>query len=130
MSSLLIRNATLPDGRTGLDVPCADGRIANLAPRISASAERTIDAGGMLVAPPFVDAHFHMDSTLTYGMPRVNASGTLLEGIALWGELKPTLTQDAIVGRALTYCWRSVRTSTRAIRACSRSRRWSKCAHA
>ena len=58
----------------------------------------------MLVAPPFVDAHFHMDSTLTYGMPRVNASGTLLEGIALWGELKPTLTQDAIVERALAYC--------------------------
>ena len=104
MSSLLIRNATLPDGRTGLDVLCADGRIANLAPRISAAAERTIDAGGMLVAPPFVDAHFHMDSTLTYGLPRVNASGTLLEGIALWGELKPTLTQDAIVGRALAYC--------------------------
>ena len=104
MSSLLIRNATLPDGRTGLDLLCADGRIANLAPRISASAERTIDAGGMLVAPPFVDAHFHLDSTLTYGMPRVNASGTLLEGIALWGELKPTLTQEAIVERALAYC--------------------------
>jgi cytosine/creatinine deaminase len=104
MSSLLIRNATLPDGRTGLDLLCADGRIANLAPRITASAECTIDAGGMLVAPPFVDAHFHMDSTLTYGMPRVNASGTLLEGIALWGELKPALTQEAIVGRALAYC--------------------------
>ena len=104
MSSLLIRNATLPDGRTGLDLLCADGRIANLAPRISASAERTIDAGGMLVAPPFVDAHFHLDSTLTYGMPRVNASGTLLEGIALWGELKPTLVQDVIVERALAYC--------------------------
>ena len=81
MSSLLIRNATLPDGRSGLDVLCVDGRIANLAPRIPASAERTIDAGGMLVAPPFVDAHFHMDSTLTYGMPRVNASGTLLEDL-------------------------------------------------
>ena len=104
MSSLLIRDAALPDGRTGLDILCADGRIANLAPRISASAARTIDAGGMLVAPPFVDAHFHMDSTLTYGMPRVNASGTLLEGIALWGELKPTLVQDVIVERALAYC--------------------------
>ncbi len=104
MPSLLIRDATLPDGRTGIDILCADGRIANLAPRISASAERTIDAAGMLVAPPFVDAHFHMDSTLTYGMPRVNASGTLLEGIALWGELKPTLTQEAIVERALAYC--------------------------
>ncbi len=104
MADLLITNATLPDGRAGVDLLCADGRIADVAPRIDASAARTIDARGMLVSPPFVDAHFHMDSTLTYGMPRVNASGTLLEGIALWGELKPTLTQDAIVGRALAYC--------------------------
>jgi cytosine/creatinine deaminase len=45
-----------------------------------------------------------MDSTLSYGMPRVNQSGTLLEGIALWGELKPTLTREAVVERALAYC--------------------------
>jgi cytosine deaminase len=45
-----------------------------------------------------------MDSTLTYGRPRVNESGTLLEGIALWGELKPSLVQDDIIERALTYC--------------------------
>ena len=45
-----------------------------------------------------------MDATLSYGLPRVNASGTLLEGIALWGELKPLLTQDALVERALQYC--------------------------
>ena len=45
-----------------------------------------------------------MDSTLSYGLPRVNRSGTLLEGIALWGELKPLLTQEALVERALAYC--------------------------
>ena len=45
-----------------------------------------------------------MDATLSYGLPRVNESGTLLEGIAVWGELKPTLTADAIIERALTYC--------------------------
>jgi cytosine deaminase len=45
-----------------------------------------------------------MDSTLTYGTPRTNQSGTLLEGIALWGELKPLLTQEEIVERALKYC--------------------------
>jgi len=56
------------------------------------------------VTAPFVDAHFHLDSALTYGLPRVNKSGTLLEGIALWGELKPTLTADAIAERALAYC--------------------------
>ena len=104
MSDLLIRNATLPDGRAGIDVLVADGRIADVAHGIAAAATQSIDARGQLLSPPFVDAHFHMDSTLTYGTPRVNQSGTLLEGIALWGELKPQLTQDAIVERALAYC--------------------------
>ena len=104
MTTLIIRNASLPDGRTGVDILCADGHIAAVGPRLDASAATTIDAQGLLVSPPFVDAHFHLDSALTYGMPRVNESGTLLEGIALWGELKPTLVQEAIVERALVYC--------------------------
>ena len=104
MADLLIRNATLPDGRTGVDVLVAGGRIVDVAPRIDATAGETIDAQGYLLSPPFVDAHFHMDATLSYGLPRVNQSGTLLEGIALWGELKPLLTQDAMVERALAYC--------------------------
>ena len=45
-----------------------------------------------------------MDATLSLGLPRLNVSGTLLEGIALWGELKPHLTQEALVERALRYC--------------------------
>ncbi|MBK9116740.1 MAG: amidohydrolase family protein [Betaproteobacteria bacterium] len=104
MADLLVRNATLPDGRAGVDVLAAGGRIVNVSQRIDATAAQTVDARGQLLAPPFVDAHFHMDATLSYGLPRVNRSGTLLEGIALWGELKPLLTQDAIVERALAYC--------------------------
>jgi len=104
---LVVRNATLPDGRSGMDIAVRDGRIAALASKGEldpARGKTELDAEGQLVTPPFVDAHFHMDSTLSYGLPRVNASGTLLEGIALWGELKPTLTTDAIVDRALAYC--------------------------
>jgi len=104
MADLLITNATLPDGRTGMDVLVAGGRIVNVSPRINAASAEVVDAGGNLLTPPFVDAHFHMDATLSYGLPRVNQSGTLLEGIALWGELKPLLTQEAIVERALRYC--------------------------
>ena len=104
MRDLLVRDATLPDGRTGVDILCDGGRIAAVGPRIEAVAGRVIDAKGLLVSPPFVDAHFHLDSALTYGLPRVNASGTLLEGIALWGELKPALTHEALVERALAYC--------------------------
>ena len=102
---MLIRNATLPDGRSGIDVLVRDGRIAAIDHGIAAPENtREVDARGQLLAPSFVDAHFHLDSTLSYGLPRVNASGTLLEGIALWGELKPQLTQDALVARALQYC--------------------------
>jgi cytosine deaminase len=102
---LLIRNATLPDGRAGVDVLAQGGRIAAVEPNLPASeGGETVDAQGFLLSPPFVDAHFHMDSTLTYGVPRINASGTLLEGIALWGELKPALTEEAIAERALAYC--------------------------
>ena len=104
MHDLLIRNVRLADGRVGQDVLIGAGRIVAVGRALDASAARTFDGGGWLLSPPFVDAHFHMDSTLTYGMPRVNRSGTLLEGIALWGELKPTLVQEAIVERALAYC--------------------------
>ena len=101
---LLIRGATLPDGRAPLDIAARDGRIVALEPNIEATAAREIDARGRLVSPPFVDAHFHMDATLSLGTPRLNESGTLLEGIALWGELKPMLTLEAVAERALSYC--------------------------
>jgi cytosine/creatinine deaminase len=103
--SLLIRNACLPDGRSAQDVLAIGGRISAIGPNLSGpDGVRVIEAGGLLLSPPFVDPHFHMDATLSYGLPRVNQSGTLLEGIALWGELKPRLTQDALVERALQYC--------------------------
>jgi len=104
MLDLLIHNANLPDGRTAMSVAVRDGTIVDVAQGLHAPAGHTIDAQGHLLSPPFVDAHFHMDATLSYGLPRVNQSGTLLEGIALWGELKPLLTQEALVERALTYC--------------------------
>lgn len=101
----LIRHATLVDGRTGQDVLIDGERIVAIGPGLqSPEAAEVIDAHGWLLSAPFVDAHFHMDATLSYGLPRVNQSGTLLEGIALWGELKPVLTQEALVERAMAYC--------------------------
>src|SRR6478752_4339197 len=104
MLDLIIKNCTLPDGRTNIDIGVAQGRITAVEPALKAEAGQVIDAAGQLVSSPFVDAHFHMDSTLSFGLPRVNQSGTLLEGIALWGELKPLLTQEALIERALEYC--------------------------
>ena len=104
MLDTILRNCTLADGRTGIDIGIENGRIVAVEPALAASAAETIDAAGQLLAPPFVDAHFHMDATRSYGLPRVNRSGTLLEGIALWSELRPLLTQEALVERALAYC--------------------------
>ncbi|WP_305987326.1 amidohydrolase family protein [Roseibium sp. MMSF_3544] len=113
---LLVKNANLHDGRTGIDIACKDGRIEAVEAGINAEAGETIDAAGKLVSPPFVDSHFHMDATLSLGLPRMNRSGTLLEGIALWGELKEFLTVEAVAERALKYCDLAVSQGLLAIR--------------
>lgn len=104
MFDLIIRNANLPDGRTGIDIAIKDGSIAAIEASVTTEAREEIDATNRLVSPPFVDPHFHMDATLSLGLPRMNVSGTLLEGIALWGELRPTVTKEELVDRALRYC--------------------------
>jgi cytosine deaminase len=101
---LIFRRANLPDGRNGIDIGIKGDRIVAVEQGLPATATEEIDATGRLLSPPFVDAHFHMDATLSLGLPRMNRSGTLLEGIALWGELKPQLTHEAVIARALAYC--------------------------
>jgi len=102
MFDLLVKGGTLPDG-TVADIGIRGDRIVAVG-QLDGDAGRVIDATGDLVAPPFVDPHFHMDATLSYGLPRVNASGTLLEGISLWGELREIATVDEMVDRAVRYC--------------------------
>lgn len=100
---LIVKGGTLPDGRVA-DIGVRGDRIAGVGDLGNAEAGRVIDATGDLVSPPFVDPHFHLDAVLSYGTPRINASGTLLEGIDLWGELKQIMTIDEMVARALEYC--------------------------
>jgi cytosine/creatinine deaminase len=116
MLDLLVRGANLPDGRMGQDIAVKDGRIGEVGPAIKATAAREIDARGRLVTPPFVDAHFHMDSTLSLGLPRMNESGTLLEGIKLWSELRPHLTVEAIKTRAHEFCRWAIARGSLAVR--------------
>lgn len=115
MFDLIIRGGTLADGRVA-DIAIKGERIAAIAATIDAEAGEIIDAAGDLVSQPFVDPHFHMDATLSYGLPRVNASGTLLEGISLWGELRDLASVDEMVERALAYCDWAASLGTLAIR--------------
>jgi len=117
MFDLLVRNATLPDGRTGVDIAAAGGRIVAVATNLAGRAGREIDAAGLLVTPPFVDVHFHLDATLTLGLAgKRNQSGTLAEGIRLWGETQPYLNAEGLRKRALAYCDLAVSQGLLAIR--------------
>jgi cytosine deaminase len=104
MFDLIIRNANLTTGQTGFDVGISDGKIAAIEKSLEGDCGEEIDATGRLLSPAFCDPHFHMDATLSLGKPRMNVSGTLLEGIALWGELRPIVTKEELVDRALRYC--------------------------
>ncbi|MEM1365166.1 MAG: amidohydrolase family protein [Pseudomonadota bacterium] len=109
MFDLVIRNANLAIDapaaqRTGFDIGVSSGKITAIEKALKGEAGKEIDATNRLVSPAFCDAHFHLDATLSLGKPRMNMSGTLLEGIALWGELRPIVTKEELVERALRYC--------------------------
>ena len=116
MTDLLVKNCLLSNNKDPQDISIKGGVIKDIASKIKADNLPIIDADFHFVTPPFVDSHFHMDATLSYGLPRVNKSGTLLEGIKLWGELKPNLTADAIKERALKFCKWAIARGTLAIR--------------
>ncbi|HLI05580.1 MAG TPA: cytosine deaminase [Ktedonobacteraceae bacterium] len=99
---VIVRHASL-HRRDGLfDIAVQGGQFARIEHELPAdTAAYELEANGNLVVPPFIDAHVHLDAVLTVGSPRYNASGTLLEGIQIWSERKPSLTHEDVKRRAL-----------------------------
>src|SRR5438128_3039825 len=89
-----MRNARLLSGVL-VDLAIDGGRFVS-----GGEPRDTIDVEGRLVTPPLVDCHLHLDASLTAGKPRHNRSGTLIEGIHVWGELKESLTPEDVFERA------------------------------
>ena len=104
MFDLIVRNARLTDQKDSYDIAVKEGKIVGVDNNIEGESIKTIDANHCFVSPPFIDSHFHLDATLSYGQPRINQSGTLLEGIALWGELNPTQKVEDFHARAMEFC--------------------------
>ncbi|MHB1505541.1 MAG: cytosine deaminase [Sulfobacillus sp.] len=98
MHQLVLRSAWL-DGAQ-VDVAIADGKIAAIGPAIAGPAEVERDVSGLMLSPPLVESHVHLDTTLTAGEPKWNESGTLFEGIETWALRKKTLSRQDVIGRA------------------------------
>ncbi|MBC7112454.1 MAG: cytosine deaminase [Candidatus Methanomethyliales bacterium] len=98
---LIIRRAKLMGKDGTVDIGVSEGKITTIKKEIKERGNEEFDAGGRLVLPTFTDMHIHLDSVLTLGTPRYNESGTLLEGIAIWGEYKKKLNIDEMKARAM-----------------------------
>lgn len=100
MPDLILRHCRIHNQPGEVDIAIENGKISQISARIKAKAGREIDCKDHLVTPPFVESHIHLDSVLTAGQPRFNASGTLFEGIQIWGERKTSLTREDVKTRA------------------------------
>ncbi len=98
MLDLLLKGARLAGGSSPVDIGIEDGLIAPAGP----GARETIDLHGSLVTPALVEVHIHLDAALTVGEPRQNLTGSLFEGIAIWGERVKSLTVEDVKKRART----------------------------
>lgn len=100
MSDLILRHCHLYNKTGEADIAIENGHISHIETHLTETATQELDCTGLLVTAPFVESHIHLDSVLTAGQPRFNTSGTLFEGIQIWGERKTTLTREDVKTRA------------------------------
>src|SRR6266403_5854705 len=95
MLDLLLKGARIAGESDTREIGILEGRIAEPEPE----ARQVVDLGGALVTPALVEPHIHLDAVLTVGQPRHNLSGSLFEGIAIWGERVKDLTVEDVKRR-------------------------------
>ena len=94
---LVLRNAQVDEGPLQ-DIALEAGKIVAISNKLEDSGREERRLEGRVVLPGFVEAHCHIDKTLT--IDRVeNASGTLMEAINNWVAFRPTLTTDDYLAR-------------------------------
>lgn len=96
----MLRQGRLINGQI-VDILIENGRITAIENHLPQQVKSEIQLNGNLISPPFVESHIHLDSALTAGEPRFNQSGTLFEGIQIWGERKQHLTLADVKKRAI-----------------------------
>jgi cytosine/creatinine deaminase len=95
---LTIHNARLDSTGEIVNIGITDGIITYVGKDNLAPGDKTIDAGGAMVSPAFVDPHFHLENCLLGDY--VNLSGTLREAIDIAARIKDQITVEDIVDRS------------------------------
>jgi cytosine deaminase len=97
-ADLLLRNLKPWSGTATVDLAVVGGRF--VSPAAGMTARRTIDAGGRLAIPGFIEPHIHLDKVMINKDVRTNKSGTLTEAIEIIWEKKKAYTTEEVVARA------------------------------
>lgn len=94
---MLFQNGRIENAATPSSFRVEDGTFTAIGPDlVPLPGEETVDLGGKLVLPPFIESHVHLDTCLTAGDPVWNMSGTLFEGIECWSKRKGKLSREDI----------------------------------
>ena len=106
MGGIVISGGRVVDPASGLDavadVALLDGRIAAVGTGLG-SAERVIDATGLVVAPGFIDLHAHGQSVPADRMQAFDGVTTTLDLEAGVMPVAPWYRRQAAQGRVLNY---------------------------
>lgn len=106
MAGLVIAGGRVVDPASGMDavgdVAVVDGKIAAVGTGLG-SAERTIDASGLVVAPGFIDLHAHGQSIAADRMQAFDGVTTTLDLEAGVMPVASWYNKQASKGRALNY---------------------------
>lgn len=99
---MLIKNVRIRKKEGNWDILIKNGIIKEIGKHIVPyEGVEIINGNNMLVMPPYVDSHCHLDYAGTYGDPGYNISGTLFEAIDIWGKRKLKITKEDIRNRAI-----------------------------
>ncbi len=97
---MIIRNARIEDGadQPSVDIGIEHGRIVAIEPDLAAEG-RTIDAGGRLVSPGFIETHIHLDKSCILDRCK-SETGDLDEAIEQVAAAKRDFTPEDAHARA------------------------------
>ncbi len=123
MDDIIIRGGTIVDGtgKPGFqgDIAVRGGRIRAIGDLSACTAKKELDAGGLVVAPGFIDVHTHGRSGYEFTDGDLEHLKTmckdkLSEGVTSWLPTTLTLGNEALAKAVLykantPYMWNSLR---------------------